>query len=206
VPPAPTNKAAPSISGTAQQGQTLTESHGEWTNNPTSLAYQWQQSAESGSDCNAISAATGQSYGPVASDVGHTIKVQETATNAGGTSGPASSGATAVVVPPAPANKAPPSISGTPREGQTLSEAHGEWTNNPTSFAYQWLQCDSLGSSCLPISGATGQSYVLVAGDRDRALRGEGTATNAGGPSGAECWAATAAAVPPARANNAAPH
>src|SRR5207244_8454491 len=134
-----------------------------------------------GSNCTAIPGATSQSYVPVASDVGHTIKVQETATNAGGTSGPASSGATSVVVPPAPANKAPPSISGTPREGQTLSEAHGEWTNNPTSFAYQWQQCDSPGNNCLPISGATSQSYVLVARKSGDQGKGAETATNAGG-------------------------
>src|SRR2546427_487840 len=75
------------------------------------------------------------------------------------------SAAAAVVVPPAPTNKAAPSISGTAQHGQTLTEAHGEWTNNPTSFAYQWLQCDGSGSNCTAISGATGQSYVPLAGD-----------------------------------------
>jgi beta-lactam-binding protein with PASTA domain len=36
-------------------------------------------------------------------DVGHTIRVQESATNAGGTSGPVSSAATAIVTAPKPA-------------------------------------------------------------------------------------------------------
>src|SRR5436190_18674750 len=44
-----------------------------------------------------------------------------------------------------PVNVSPPSISGTAQQGQTLTEAHGSWTNGPTSYSYQWLQCNSLG-------------------------------------------------------------
>src|SRR4029077_1564139 len=135
----------PTISGTAQQGQTLTESHGTWTNNPTSYAYQWQQCDALGNSCLPISGATHQTYVPVAGDVGHAIRVQETATNAGGSSAPATSAATAAVVPPVPVNTSSPTISGTAQQGQTLTEAHGSWTNSPTSYAYQWQQCNGEG-------------------------------------------------------------
>src|SRR5437764_2828283 len=37
----PVNSSPPTISGTAQQGKTLSESHGTWTNSPTSYTYQW---------------------------------------------------------------------------------------------------------------------------------------------------------------------
>jgi len=37
----PTNSAVPTILGIAQQGQTLTASHGAWTHNPTRYFYQW---------------------------------------------------------------------------------------------------------------------------------------------------------------------
>src|SRR5439155_6261261 len=39
---APANTSLPVISGTAQQGQTLTASQGAWSGSPTSYAYQWQ--------------------------------------------------------------------------------------------------------------------------------------------------------------------
>src|SRR5204862_506377 len=134
----------PAISGSAQQGQTLTEAHGSWTNEPTGYAYQWLQCDSMGSGCLPIAGATSQTYVPVAADVGHALKVEETATNAGG-SGSATSAATAavaavVVIPPPPANSSPPAISGTAQQRQPPTEAHGSWSNEPTGYAYQWLQ------------------------------------------------------------------
>jgi hypothetical protein len=35
------NTSPPTISGTAQEGKTLTGDHGTWTNNPTSYVYSW---------------------------------------------------------------------------------------------------------------------------------------------------------------------
>src|SRR5439155_20197225 len=135
---------------------------GDYTTTPTASFSMWLQCDGSGNNCTAISGATKQSYVLLAGDVGHTIAVSEIASNEGGSSGPASSAATAVVVPPPPTNKAAPSISGTAQEGQTLTETHGEWSNNPTSYAYQWQQCDGSGGSCQAISGATSQTYVLL--------------------------------------------
>jgi hypothetical protein len=94
---APVNTVPPTITGTIQQGQTLTEAHGSWIGEPTSYAYQWQQCQSFGNGCLPISGATSQTYVPVAADVGHTLEVQETATNAAGASSPATSAATAVV-------------------------------------------------------------------------------------------------------------
>ncbi|MGO9902096.1 MAG: carboxypeptidase regulatory-like domain-containing protein [Solirubrobacteraceae bacterium] len=94
---APGNISAPAISGEALQGQTLTEAHGGWTGSPTSYGYQWERCDSSGTRCSAISAETGRTDALNASDVGYTIRVQETATNAGGTSGLAASAATALV-------------------------------------------------------------------------------------------------------------
>ena len=39
----PANVAAPSLSGDAQDGQTLSASLGTWSSNPTSYSYQWQR-------------------------------------------------------------------------------------------------------------------------------------------------------------------
>jgi hypothetical protein len=179
----PTNKVPPTITGTAQQGQTLTEHHGSWNNEPTGFAYQWLQCSSLGEGCLPIAGATSQTYVPVAGDVGHKLAVQETAGNVGGTSSPASSTATAVVVPPVPTNSSPPRISGTAVQGQTLTESHGEWTNNPTSYTYQWLQCSSTGEGCSAIAGASAQTYVPVAGDVGHTIAVQETASNAGGSS-----------------------
>ena len=109
--PPPVNVSLPSISGTAIQGETLAETHGLWTNNPTSYRYQWQDCDSSGNACSAIAGATGQSHTLTAGDVGRTIRVQETASNGGGTAGPATSVATAIVAP-APAAGSVSSASG----------------------------------------------------------------------------------------------
>jgi hypothetical protein len=80
-----------------------------------------------------------------------------------------------------PANTSPPTISGTPRAGHILTEAHGGWTNNPTSFAYQWLRCDTGGNNCVAISGATSQTYAPTAADAGHTIRVRETASNPGG-------------------------
>jgi Kelch motif protein/galactose oxidase-like protein len=191
LPPAPSNTSLPTISGTATQGQTLTEAHGVWANSPTSYTYQWQDCDSSGASCSDISGATGQTYVLKATDAGHTIRVKETATNEGG-SATATSAQTAVVLPLAPSNTSPPTISGTATQGQTLTEAHGAWANSPTSYAYQWQDCDSAGNSCSDISGATSQTYVLQATDAGHTIRVQETATNAGGSATATSAASTA--------------
>jgi Bacterial Ig-like domain (group 3) len=187
APPAPANTALPTISGTTTQGQTLTETNGTWANNPVPpFTYQWEDCNSTGTGCTAIPGAINQTYLLTAADVGHTIVVQETATNVAGRT-VASSAATAVVVPPlapalpAPAIKAKPTVSGTATQGQTLTETNGTWDNNPTTVTNQWADCDSTGAACTPISGATGQTYTLAAGDVGHSILVQETATNATG-------------------------
>ena len=95
TPAAPANTSVPTISGTAQQGQTLTASSGSWSGSPTSYAYRWQDCTSSMS-CTSISGATGSSYTLQSSDVGDTIDVVVTATNAGGSSSATSTQTAAV--------------------------------------------------------------------------------------------------------------
>ncbi len=101
-PDPPLDTAVPSISGVPSQGQTLTESHGVWTNNPSAYTYQWEDCDPSRQSCSPINGATSQTYTLTAGDVGDTIRVQEMASNAGGTGQPAQSAPTAVVTPPPP--------------------------------------------------------------------------------------------------------
>jgi Rv2525c-like, glycoside hydrolase-like domain len=74
---------------------------------------------------------------------------------------------------------APPRITGHATEGQTLSETHGSWAADPTSFSYQWELCNGTGRGCVPIPGATGQSYTLIPGDVGHTLRVQEIASNA---------------------------
>lgn len=98
----PVNTAVPTISGTAQQGKVLTEAHGTWTNSPTSYAYQWEQCNSLGESCLPISGASSQTYTVTVGDVGHKLKVQETASNSAGAGSPATSAATATVIAETP--------------------------------------------------------------------------------------------------------
>lgn len=68
-----------------------------------------------------------------------------------------------------------------PSVGITLYAGAATWSPSPTSVAYQWQDCNSLGQSCLNISGATGQAYVVQASDEGYALVVVVTATFSGG-------------------------
>ena len=80
----------PYASGTGAVGSTLNCTMGNWTNVPSSYAYQWMR------DGGAIETAAAADYTAVADDVGHSLSCVVTATNAvGATTAPPSN---AVVV------------------------------------------------------------------------------------------------------------
>ena len=93
----PEEAQLPAIVGTPTENQALSETHGSWTNSPTSYSYQWQRCDGAGNNCLLITGATAPSYTLTSADVGATIRVQETASNSEGISQPTVSTATAVV-------------------------------------------------------------------------------------------------------------
>jgi pectate lyase len=99
--------------------------------------------------------------------------------------------------PAAPVNSALPTINGTPTEGETLTAAAGSWTGSPTSYAYQWQDCNTFGEGCLNISGATTPSHTLQASDVSHRIRVVVTATNAGGSTPATSAATEVIAADP---------
>jgi hypothetical protein len=138
---------------------------------------------------------TTQTYVLTAGDVGSTMEVAETASNAARPSNTAFSAPTGIVTAskvtgPAPALKIPPSIFGVAQQGQALQVVHGTWTNSPTSFIDQWARCG--GSGCIDISGANSQSYTLTAADVGQTIIVKETAINGAGASGAATSAASA--------------
>jgi hypothetical protein len=134
--------------------------------------------------------------------------VQVTATNAEG-SGTAQT-STAVVAPAIgnpPENSQKPAISGTAREGETLSVSNGEWNGTePIRFTYQWLRCDNAGNNCVEISGATAQAYKLASADVGHTVGVRVTGTNSAGSSSATAdRTAVVASLGTAPANTAPP-
>lgn len=122
---APSNTTPPTISGTPQEGQTLTADHGQWTNSPTDYSYQYQRCDKTGGGCAGISGANKRLYDLRSADVGHTLRVRVTAKNADG-SGSATSVPTAVITqkPAAPAPTGCPSGSGTIQISQLTPPAN----------------------------------------------------------------------------------
>src|SRR5439155_821573 len=79
-----------------------------------------------------------------------------------------------------PQNTSPPTISGTAREGNTLTARNGTWANSPTSFAYQWQRCTS-STTCTNVDGATARTYGVRSADVGDTLRVAVTAHNSSG-------------------------
>lgn len=69
-----------------------------------------------------------------------------------------------------------PQISGAPEDGQVLTASNGVWANEPTGYAYQWYLND------LPVTGATAQTWLVVASLNDIVTVGV-VASNAAGDS-----------------------
>ncbi len=175
----PQNTALPIISGTPQVGQTLAATPGTWTASPTGFTYQWRRCDSAGASCADIAGATGTTYAIAGADVGSTIGVAVTASNAVGSATALAAPTGAVAGPPF--NTAPPTISGTPAVGQTLTVATGPWVGGPTGFTYQWQRCDSAGANCSPVPGATSPTYSVTSADVGSTLRAAVTGTNAQG-------------------------
>ena len=100
----PQNQSLPTISGTPQEGATLTANPGNWTGNPT-FTYSWRRCDRNGDACSAISGANERTYRLRGVDVGRTLRVRVTARNNDGTTN-------ATSVPSAVITAAPPAARG----------------------------------------------------------------------------------------------
>lgn len=103
---APQNTAPPTIDdATPQSGQTLTASPGTWTGDqPIVFTFQWLRCNPAGQNCVNIPNATNQTYEVSSLDVGNTLRVRVSGTNASGSNSATSNPTERVVAgPPAPA-------------------------------------------------------------------------------------------------------
>lgn len=184
----PSNSSPPTVSGAAVAGETLTATSGSWSGTaPITFAYAWLECNAAGASCSPIGGATGQTYLVASADIGSTLRVEVTATNAEGSAAAVSAQTAVVTAPSAPVNTAEPVVSGSTVEAATLTTTTGTWSGTePIAFAYQWVRCGPDGglpdgSDCAVIDGATTSSYVLTAADVGSRLRVRVTGSNGAG-------------------------
>jgi RHS repeat-associated protein len=187
----PSNTSLPTITGTPEEGGSLSASPGSWEGaEPISFAYQWQRCDSLGEECASIEAASEEGYVPTEDDVGHTLRVIVAASNATGEASATSLPSEVVTASSVIENDELPSISGVAQDGQTLTASQGTWRpGSSLTYAYQWESCDEHGEDCADIEGATSATYLLAEADVGHTLRVAVTAT---GPLGS----ATAASEP----------
>ncbi|MBJ7469758.1 MAG: hypothetical protein JHD16_00570 [Solirubrobacteraceae bacterium] len=100
-----------------------------------------------------------------------------------------------------PVNAEPPTITGEPKVGRTLTAAPGAWagTDPPVTYAYQWQRpgevCAGGGQCWTDISGATSATYDVSAHEIGNQLRVRVTATDSQGATTGHSAATTAVAV-----------
>ncbi len=166
----------PTISGTAQVGQTLTAdttgiADADGLTN-VSFSYQWIRS--DGNTDTDIAGETDSTYTLVSADVGKTIKVKVSFTDDANNAETLTSEATGAVA--AKPNTAPtglPTISGTVQVGETLTAdttgiADADGLDN-ASYSYQWVRND--GSADADIQDATGSTYTLSDDDVGKTIK-----------------------------------
>jgi hypothetical protein len=181
----PQNTGQPQISGTARVGQSLTTSNGNWSNSPTSYRYQWVRCDNvQGQNCANIAGATAAAYRLVNADRNRAISSLVRGCNTDG----CGSFTNSKPVGPIAANVVPqattaPTIAGRPVAGEPLTANNGSWTGAPDSYSYLWYQCDSAGSGCNVVAGATAAVYTARNEDVGHTIRVRVTARNPKGSS-----------------------
>ena len=174
APPAQNSSAtgAPSISGTAQVGQTLTADTSGIADEDgltnAVFSYQWVADDED------IAGATGSSYTLTEDDKDKAITVTVSFTDAEGNPETLTSAPTGEVeAKPNTSATGVPTIDGTAQVGQTLtadtSGIDDEDGLNQVVFSYQWIRND--GNADEDIAGATGSSYTLTGDDEGKTIR-----------------------------------
>ena len=167
---------APTITGTAQVGETLTADTSAVadTDGLENAAFSYQWVSRHGTTDTDITGATDSTYTLVSADEGRTIQVHVTFTDDAGNQESLTSAATASVAakPNSPATGLPV-IVGTARVGETLTAATSAVADTDglknATFGYQWVS--SNGTTDTDITGATGATYTLVSADEGKTVK-----------------------------------
>ncbi len=180
----------PTITGTAQVGETLTASTSGIADSDglgnVQYEYQWL------ADDAEIARATGSTYTLADDDEGKAIKVEVSFTDDADNEETLTSAATATVAPtPNSPATGVPTITGTAQVGEALTAntsgvADADGLGN-VQYEYQWLADDT------DIAGATGLTYTLTYSEESKAITVQVSFTDAAGNDESLTSAATAA-------------
>jgi hypothetical protein len=180
----PVNTTPPAITGIPKLGAILSAGPGAWSPAGDTYDYTWQR-GDPADGYQPIAGATGPTYALAAADVGESVEVTVTATNADGAVS-ATSPATATVTQPPHDTIAPTVPSGTPMQGSVLTADDGTWDSTVT-FIDAWLRCPATATVVTPscVHVGSGQTYTPGAQDVGSSLAVTVTASSPGGSSSA---------------------
>jgi hypothetical protein len=179
APAAPASTAAPTVEGVLVAGATLTARPGTWTGTtPMAFAYTWRRCPTD--VCTTITGATGATYTATGADLGASLQLTVTATNAA-RSATATSARSAPVTGAPEFRTAPTLASRDTRDGSVVVGRAGTVAGNlATTVTYAWLRCDTAGGTCTAIPGAAALEYTASAADVGATLRLQARAEWAG--------------------------
>ena len=206
VSPSSNNSAtgAPTITGTAQVGETLTADVSGINDSDglTNASYSHQWISNDGTSDTEITGATDATYTLAADDEGKTIKVQVTFTDDAANEETLASDATVAVAAQSSPNTGAPTIKGTAQVGETLTVDTTGMAQGlvRAAFSYQWISND--GSADTNIPNATNSAYTLVASDEGRTIKVLVSFTNDSGNEETLTSAATAPVAAQAQTNS----
>jgi len=179
----PTNSSAPTLTGTAQVGQTVTFGVGSWNNSPTSYSLRLYRGTAGVITSETLvkdaGNVTSSTYVIPAADSGYYLRAFATATNSAGTSNSGTYTPGTEIGPITVAQSGPTggSVSVSPASGTagstTYTASISGWTGNPSTFSatyswqymntsFSWVQF-ATGSTAIPPSNVTAYAWQVVA-------------------------------------------
>lgn len=176
----------PQISGSGKVGTPLTSTPASWDAEGVVVTHQWLRNG------TAIPGATNPTYTVAAADVSAEISLRVSGAPPGRLSTTATSNSVTGQPGDAPVGSPPAAPSGTARPGGTLTAPSVTWSLTGVVDSWQWLRDGQ------PVTGQTGRTYTVAAGDPGSRIAVRITGTRSGHtPATVTSGAVTIESAPP---------
>ena len=168
---APTASAAPAIAGTAAIGHQLTANVPAYDGDaPIKTGFTWQRCDATGEACSVIGSATKVVYFPTAADVGYTLRIAVTSTNAFGQSADKSA-------PTEPIAQQPPHVKGLTIVGTAKADYKAGGGHDDTISGLAGNDTLLGGAGDDKIEGGLGNDIITGGSGVDKLYGGDGSDT-----------------------------